>query len=237
MRIAIIAGEASGDLLGAGLIRAVRARVPEARFEGIAGPRMVEAGCEVLYPMDRLAVIGLMETLRRYRELSAERRRLIARFIADPPDLFVGVDAPDFNLAVERALHGAGIATMHYASPQVWAWRKYRLPGLRRAVDLILTLFPFEEEFFAEHGVRARFVGHPLADRIPDEPDQAGARARLGLDLEAEIVAILPGSRMSEVSLLAETMISSRCRSCVDHGCRRRRFRDSFENIKFALGD
>ncbi len=207
MRIAIIAGESSGDLLGAGLIRAVTARYPQARFEGIAGPRMIAAGCEALYPMERLAVIGLLEALRRYRELRGVRRSLARRFIDDPPDLFVGVDAPDFNLSLELALRRAGISTVHYASPQVWAWRRYRLPKIRRAVDMMLTLFPFEEKFFREHGVTARFVGHPLADIIPESPDQAAARAELGLAPGAEIVAILPGSRLSEVSLLAEPMV------------------------------
>jgi lipid-A-disaccharide synthase len=207
LRIAIIAGEASGDLLGAGLIRAVAARYPRARFEGIAGPRMTAAGCEILYPMERLSVIGLLETLRRYRELRGVRKRLIKRFIDDPPDLFVGVDAPDFNLSLELALHRAGIPTLHYASPQVWAWRRYRLPKIRRAVDMMLTLFPFEEAFFREHGVRARFVGHPLADRIPDDPGSGAARAELGLAADAEVVAILPGSRLSEVSLLADSMV------------------------------
>lgn len=207
MRIAIIAGEASGDLLGAGLIRAVVARYPRARFEGIGGPRMAAAGCDILYPMERLSVIGLLETLRRYRELRGVRRRLIQRFIGDPPDLFVGVDAPDFNLTVELALRQAGVSTAHYASPQVWAWRKYRLPKIRRAVDMMLTLFPFEERFFRDHGVNARFVGHPLADIIPDTTDQGAARAELGLAAHGDVVALLPGSRISEVSLLAEPMI------------------------------
>lgn len=207
MRIAIIAGEASGDFLGAGLIRAVRARYPGARFEGIAGPRMIAAGCEALYPMERLSVIGVLATLHRYRELRDVRKRLIRRFVDDPPDLFVGVDAPDFNLSLELALHRAGISTVHYASPQVWAWRKYRLPKIRRAVDMMLTLFPFEEKFFRDRGVKARFVGHPLADIIPDRIDQSAARASLGLAPEGEIVAILPGSRLSEVSLLAEPMV------------------------------
>ena len=209
MRIAIIAGEASGDLLGAGLIRAVTARYPLARFEGIAGPRMTAAGCEALYPMERLAVIGLLETFRRYRELRGVRDRLIKRFIADPPDLFVGVDAPDFNLSLELALRQAGTSTVHYASPQVWAWRKYRLPKIRRAVDMMLTLFPFEEKFFLDYGIKARFVGHPLADIIPESTDQGGARAELGLAPDGEVVAILPGSRLSEVSLLAEPMVGA----------------------------
>jgi len=209
LRIAIIAGEASGDLLGAGLIRALTARYPQARFEGVAGPRMIDAGCKVLYPMERLAVMGLLETLRRYRELRGVRRRLSKRFIDDPPDLFVGVDAPDFNLSLELALRRAGISTVHYVSPQVWAWRGYRLPKIRRAVDMMLTLFPFEEKFFHERGITARFVGHPLADIIPESPDQAAARTELGIAPDAEVVAMLPGSRLSEVSLLAGPMIGA----------------------------
>lgn len=168
---------------------------------------MIAAGCETLYPMERLAVIGLAETFRRYWELRALRRRLTRRFVEDPPDLFVGVDAPDFNLTLELALRRAGISTVHYASPQVWAWRRYRLPKIRRAVDMMLTLFPFEETFFREHGVKARFVGHPLADIIPDSTDQGAARSALGLAPDAETVALLPGSRLSEVTRLAEPMV------------------------------
>ncbi len=170
---------------------------------------MAAAGCETLYPMDRLAVIGLLAALRRYRELRRVRRRLIERFIDDPPDLFVGIDAPDFNLCLELALRRAGISTLHYASPQVWAWRRYRLPKIRRAVDMMLTLFPFEEKFFRERGICARFVGHPLADIIPESPDQGAARRALGLPTGGEIVAILPGSRLSEVSLLAGPMVGA----------------------------
>ena len=209
MRIAIIAGESSGDFLGAGLITALRTRYPSAKFEGIAGPRMAAAGCEVLYPMERLAVMGLLESARRLPELLGVRRRLVRRFIEDPPDAFIGIDAPDFNLALELALRRAGISTVHYVSPQVWAWRRYRLRRIRRAVDMMLTLFPFEEKFFRDRGVAARFVGHPLADIIPRHSDQGGARRALGLDETGEIVAILPGSRLSEVSRLARPMIGA----------------------------
>lgn len=153
--------------------------------------------------------MGLSETFRRYWELRAVRQRLVRQFTGDPPDLFVGIDAPDFNLNLELALHRAGVLTVHYASPQVWAWRKYRLRTIRRAVDMMLTLFPFEENFFSEHGIRARFVGHPLADIIPDTTDQDAARSRLGLPPGAEVVALLPGSRLSEVSRLAEPMIGA----------------------------
>lgn len=159
--------------------------------------------------MERLAVIGLLETFRRYRELHDMRRQLIRRFVEDPPDLFVGIDAPDFNLSLELALRRAGISTVHYVSPQVWAWRKYRLPKIRRAVNMMLTLFPFEEEFFRDRGISARFVGHPLADIIPDTTDPAGARRALQLPSDGDVVAILPGSRLSEVSLLAEPMVGA----------------------------
>lgn len=168
---------------------------------------MIDAGCESLYPMERLAVMGLKETLRRYRSLRDMRETLIKRFVDEPPDLFVGIDAPDFNLSLELALRRAGISTVHYVSPQVWAWRSYRINKIRRAVDLMLTLFPFEEKFFRERGVPARFVGHPLADVIPVSPDQAAARRELALPPEGELVAMLPGSRLSEVSLLAGPMV------------------------------
>jgi lipid-A-disaccharide synthase len=170
---------------------------------------MLAAGCETLYPMERLAVMGLLESLRRYRELHGVRRRLIRRLIDDPPDLFVGIDAPDFNLSLELALRRAGIPTVHYVSPQVWAWRRYRLAKIRRAVDMMLTLFPFEEKFFIDRGVCARFVGHPLADIIPQTPDQDAARRALELPSEGDVVAILPGSRLSEVALLAEPMVGA----------------------------
>jgi len=163
----------------------------------------------MLYPMERLAVMGLLESVRRLPELEAARRRLARRFIDDPPDAFIGIDAPDFNLALELALRRSGIRTVHYVSPQVWAWRRYRLPRIRRAVDMMLTLFPFEERFFHARGIPARFVGHPLADVIAQQPDQGEARRTLGLPDRAEVVAILPGSRMSEVSRLAGPMIGA----------------------------
>ena len=170
---------------------------------------MIAAGCEALYPMERLAVMGLREAIRRLRELHDVRRRLIRHFTETPPDLFVGIDAPDFNLSLELALRRAGIPTLHYVSPQIWAWRRYRLPKIRRAVNMMLTLFPFEEKFFLDRGVRARFVGHPLADVIPDTPDQGAARRALELPSDGEVIAILPGSRLSEVSLLAEPMVDA----------------------------
>ena len=203
MKFAIVAGEPSGDLLAAGLIEAIRTRVPGASFEGIAGPRMLAVGCETLYPMERLSVMGLFEVVGRYLELVPVRRRLARRFIENPPDAFIGVDAPDFNLSLELALRSAGVKTAHFVSPSVWAWRHYRLRKIARAVDMMLALFPFEPPLYEAHSIPVRLVGHPLADEIPMRSDQGEARARLGLDAGAQIVALLPGSRMSELQRLA----------------------------------
>ena len=215
MRIGLVAGEASGDLLGAGLMRAIRARIPEARFEGVAGPRMEAEGCRVLYPSERLAVMGLVEVLGRYRELHAMRAGLVRHFRSDPPEVFVGIDAPEFNLGLEARLKAAGVRTAHYVSPQVWAWRRGRLRTISRSVDLMLTLFPFEATFYEEHGVPVRYVGHPLADRIPGESDRAAARAALSLPVEGPLFALLPGSRESEVRRLAEVFVRT-ARWCLE---------------------
>ncbi len=209
MRIGIVAGEASGDLLAAGLIRAIKQRHPEAVIEGVAGPAMIEAGCEALYPAERLAVMGFVEVLGRYRELSAMRKALARRFIADPPDLFIGVDAPDFNLGLERMLKEQGIKTVHYVSPSVWAWRQYRVKKIGRSVDLMLTLFPFEAQFYEAHQVPVEFVGHPLADMIPLQSDPLAARRALELPEEGELFALLPGSRMSEVNAIGSTLVAA----------------------------
>ncbi|HEB99877.1 MAG TPA: lipid-A-disaccharide synthase [Thiotrichales bacterium] len=209
LKIGIIAGEASGDLLGAGLIEAIRARVPDARFEGIGGPRMQALGCESLYPMERLSVMGLIEPLRHLPGLLAMRRALVRRFLESPPDVFVGIDAPDFNLALERRLKAAGIPTVHYVSPSVWAWRRYRVRKIARSLDRMLTLFPFEADFYREHRVPVTFVGHPLADLIPMHTDTAAARRQLGLPEEGPLVALLPGSRMGEVGRLAGPFIEA----------------------------
>lgn len=209
MRIGIVAGEASGDMLGAGLMEALRSRFPDARFEGIGGPQMTAAGCRSLYPMERLAVMGLFEVAGRLLELIPVRRRLAKHFIADPPDAFVGIDAPDFNLALEDRLHRGGVRTAHYVSPSVWAWRRYRIHRIARAVDRMLVLFPFEERFYAAHGVPVAYVGHPLADRIREAPDPGDARRRLGLAAAGEVVALLPGSRLGEVSRLAAPMLGA----------------------------
>jgi len=214
VRIAIVAGEASGDLLGAGLIRAMRQRLPQLEFEGVAGPQMIEAGCRSLYPADELAVMGLVEVLGRFRRLLAIRRELYRRYRRNPPDLFIGIDAPDFNIGLERRLKRSGIATVHYVSPSVWAWRRYRIPKIRRATDLLLTLFPFETDIFGEYGIHARFVGHPLADMIPLVVNQADARRQLDIRHDAPLIALLPGSRVSEVRQLAEIFVqaAAQCR-------------------------
>lgn len=203
MRIGLIAGEASGDLLGAGLIEAIRERRPDAVFEGVAGPAMLAVGCEQLADADELAVMGLVEPLRRLPRLLRLRRQLVERWRREPPDAFVGIDAPDFNLTVEKRLRAAGISTVHYVSPTVWAWRRGRLRTIRRAADRVLCLFPFEERFLVERGIDAVFVGHPKARELADEYDLAAIRRRLGLDEAGPYVALLPGSRTSEVGLLA----------------------------------
>ena len=198
LSIALVAGEMSGDVLGARLMRAIRASEPEARFSGIGGPEMQALGLDSFLPMERLSVMGLFEAAGRFIELVPERRRLAKRLVADAPDVFVGIDAPDFNLSLERRLRTSGIPTVHYVSPSMWAWRAYRATKVRKAVDRILTLFPFEAEFCRRNGIAACFVGHPLAEELADE-DRSAARRRLGLPEEGPVVALLPGSRPHEV--------------------------------------
>ena len=207
MRIGIVAGEASGDLLGAGLIKAMLAQQPNLKFEGIAGPNMIAEGAHSIYPMDRLSVMGISEVLGRYFELSNMRKELIRHLIAQKIDLFIGIDAPDFNLYIERKLHKAGIKTVHYVSPSVWAWRQYRVKKIARSTDLMLTLFPFEAAFYEKHGVPVEFVGHPLADMIPLETNTQAARSLLGLPDDKQIVALLPGSRSNELQYLGKSFL------------------------------
>ena len=203
LHVAIVAGEASGDNIAAALIQAIRQRQPDAVFEGVAGPRMQEAGCFSLYPMEKLSVMGLVEVLKHMPGLLAMRRGLRRHFLENPPDIFIGIDAPDFNLSLERSLKRAGIRTLHYVSPSVWAWRQYRVRKIAASVDCMLTLFPFEERFYREHNVPARFVGHPLADLIADDVDPLQARKHLGIKHAGPLVALLPGSRVGEVKRLA----------------------------------
>lgn len=209
-RIGIVAGEPSGDRLGAGLIEELRRRHPGIEVEGIGGPLLQAAGCRNLFPMERLSVMGLVEVLGRYAELRRIRAQLARHFLRRPPDVFIGIDAPDFNLGLERRLRGKGIRTVHYVSPSVWAWRGWRLRGIARSVDLMLVLFPFEERIYREAGIPVACVGHPLADRIPAVPDPMAARARLGLDPAASIIAIMPGSRRGELErLLAPFLLAA----------------------------
>lgn len=201
MRIALVAGESSGDLLGAGLIRQIRAKIPTATFEGIAGPAMTSAGCERLADSESLAVMGLIEPLTEIPGLWRLRRSLIRRWRESPPDVFVGIDAPDFNFGLEKALRESGIRTAHYVSPSIWAWRAGRIKTIRKATDRVLCILPFEKEIFDEQGIDAVFVGHPKADLLSDGIDTASARKKLELGA-GPLVAVLPGSRKSEVSRL-----------------------------------
>jgi lipid-A-disaccharide synthase len=198
----LVAGEASGDNLGGPLIEALAERAPNSRFFGIAGPRMAEAGCEAWFSADELAVMGLAEIVRHLPRLLRLRRELLERFAATAPDAYVGIDSPEFNLRVAAALKRRGIPTVQYVSPQVWAWRQGRVRTIGQSVDLVLCVLPFEPAFYAAHAVRAVFVGHPLADRIPFEIDGRAARAALGLPEVGEVVAVLPGSRAGEVTKL-----------------------------------
>jgi len=203
LNVAIVAGEASGDNLGAAFIRSVCALYPDARFFGIAGPHMQAEGCECWEPSESLAVMGLFEVLAHLPRLLRLRKSIRGRFLEARPDVFVGVDAPEFNLNLAPALHAAGIATVQYVSPQVWAWRQGRVEKMARFLDLVLCLLPFEKRFYDEHGLAAEFVGHPLADQVPMEADRGAARAALDLPADGEVVALLPGSRRGEVSRLA----------------------------------
>ena len=207
--IGIVAGEASGDILGAGLIRSLRRRYPDARFVGIGGDEMIAEGFHSLVPMERLSVMGLVEVLGRIRELFAIRARLLDYFFTNRPDVVIGIDSPDFTLTVERRCREAGIPSVHYVSPSVWAWRQKRIFKIAKSVDLMLTLFPFEARFYEEHQVPVAFVGHPLADRIPMQTDTAGAREALGLEQSKPVLAILPGSRGGEVERLGKLFLEA----------------------------
>lgn len=207
--IGIVAGEISGDILGAGLIQSIRKRYPNASFEGVGGPLMIDQGFHSHVPMERLSVMGLVEVLGRIFELVGIRRRLKRYFIKQRPDVFIGIDAPDFNIGLELALRKKGIKTGHYVSPSVWAWRQKRVFKIARAVDLMLTLFPFEAKFYKSHHVAVRFVGHPLADLIPVKIDKNMARDKLGQPLDGKIVALLPGSRGGEIAYIGQSFLEA----------------------------
>jgi lipid-A-disaccharide synthase len=203
LRVGLVAGEASGDTLGADLIRALGRLVPGTEFFGVAGPKMEAAGCRTWEPAESLAVMGLFEILRDLPRLLRLRAQLRARFLAARPDVFIGIDSPEFNLRLARDLRRAGIPTVQYVSPQVWAWRQGRARTIHESVDLVLCLLPFEKRFYDEHAVHAEFVGHPLADAIPMTVDRRAARTALGLEPNTQIVALLPGSRRGEVTRMA----------------------------------
>ena len=208
-RVAIVAGEASGDMLGAALIRALRKRMPDLDFYGIAGPKMIGEGALSLFPLEKLAVRGYVEALKHVPEIFAIRRKLGRLLLDERPDIFIGVDAPDFNLGLEARLHSAGIRTVHYVSPSLWAWRPERIHAIKRAVDHMLVLFPFEEAIYREAGVPVSYVGHPLADAMALVPDHEEARAQLRLPSTVCAVALLPGSRVSELEWHADVMIET----------------------------
>lgn len=209
MRIGVLAGEASGDLLGSRVLAALRARFPGLVVEGIGGPLMEAQGLRSMFPMERLSVMGLVEPLKRLPELLRIRREVYRHFAANPPDVFLGIDSPDFNLRLERRLRERGISTAHLVSPSVWAWRRGRIHSIKHAVDLMLCLFPFETGIYDQNGVPALFVGHPLADEIALQTDRALARQALGLDPAATVLALLPGSRAAEVRLLAPLFLQA----------------------------
>ncbi len=209
LRVGLVAGESSGDQLGAALITALRARVGALECFGVAGPKMAAAGCEAWESAESLALMGLTEVLPHLPRLLRLRAELTRRFIEARPDVFIGIDAPEFNLRLAPRLRAAGIPTVQYVAPQVWAWRQGRVRKIGRACDLVLCLLPFETGFYERHGVAAEFVGHPLADQIPLEADRAGARAALGLAPESTVVALLPGSRVGEVSRLAADFLAA----------------------------
>ena len=208
MKIGLVAGEASGDLLGAGLIHAIKARIPDATFEGVAGPAMLAAGCEQWEEAEALAVFGLIEPLTEIPRLLKLRRSLLRRWKASPPDVFVGIDAPDFNFGLEKALRKTGIRTVHYVSPSIWAWRPGRVKTVKKAADRVLCILPFEKAIYDEHGVDAVFVGHPKASTLPIDIDIESVRELLDLG-DGPVVAVLPGSRRGEVSRLGAMFASA----------------------------
>jgi lipid-A-disaccharide synthase len=207
--IGIVAGEASGDLLGAHLIQALKPHLPHARFAGVGGPRMRATGMDVLFPMEKLAVRGYVEVARHYLEIVGIRRRLAAHFLRHPPACFIGIDAPDFNLGLERRMKRAGIRTVQYVSPQIWAWRSERLNEIGRAVDKMLTVFPFEAALYEAAKIPVAYVGHPLADMLGDFPGRQSSREQLRISQSARVIALLPGSRITEVEHTAELFIAT----------------------------
>ena len=206
---AMVAGEASGDILGADLIRALKQQFPSARFEGVGGPKMQAEGFHSLYQMDRLSVMGLVEPLKRLPELLRIRHAIVKRYSTHKPAAFIGIDSPDFNTNIEYKLRSAGVKTVHYVSPSVWAWRQGRIKKIKKSVDLMLTLLPFEADFYRQYQVPVQFVGHPLASELPEQPDRAAACLELQLDPQATVLCVMPGSRASEVELLTALFLDT----------------------------
>lgn len=209
MKIGVLAGEASGDILGAAVLQSLRSRYPDLVVEGIGGPRMESQGLRSMFPMERLSVMGFVEPLKRLPELLQMRRAVFDHFRDNPPDVFLGIDSPDFNLQLEQKLRARGLLTVHLVSPSVWAWRQRRIRRIARAVDLMLCLFPFETKIYEDHGIPVRFVGHPLADEIPREQDTSAARQTLGLAPVGRLLALLPGSRAGEVRQLTPLFLQA----------------------------
>lgn len=208
LRIGILAGESSGDILGAGLMQALQSKHPDIIFEGIGGPLMAAQGLQSMVPMERLSVMGFIEPLKRLPELLRIRKKLIKHFLKERPDVFIGIDSPDFNLTIEKQLKQSGVPAVHYVSPSVWAWRSKRIHKIARSIDLMLTLFPFEEAFYKKHNIPVSCVGHPLADLIPEKIDKETAINDLKLKQSVPILALLPGSRAGEVSRLAPEFLA-----------------------------
>ena len=209
VRIALVAGEASGDLLGAHLIAALKARLPDAQFVGIGGPRMQGQGMDCWWPMGKLSVMGYWDALKHYREIAGIRRSLKKRLLSQRPDIFIGIDAPDFNLDLEANLKSAGVPTIHYVSPSIWAWRGGRIKKIGRAVNRVLALFPMEPPIYQQAGIPVSYVGHPMADTIALETDRRAVREKLALPQDKPIFALLPGSRRGELESMGETFVET----------------------------
>ena len=216
LRVAMVAGEASGDLLGSLLLQGLQQQWPQVQAFGIGGPQLARIGFTAWWPSDKLAVRGYVEVLRHYREIVGIRKQLLQRLLADPPDVFIGIDAPDFNLELETQLKARGVKTVHFVSPSIWAWRPERIEKIRQAVDHVLCIFPFEKPLYDQAGIPATYVGHPLAHTIALQPDRQAARRALGLADKDRVIAVLPGSRASEVQYLAEVFFKAVVQVSID---------------------